>query len=73
MAAVEEATALKQKGNKAVANHDWLEAVDYYTKAIEKFDQDPSFFCNRAQACSLILLELFHLRRKLTESLGRPI
>jgi serine/threonine-protein phosphatase 5 len=44
------ATALKVKGNKAFAEHDWLGAVDYYTKAIEKYDQDPSFFCNRAQA-----------------------
>ena len=44
------ATALKAKGNKAFTEHDWLGAVDYYTKAIEKYDADPSFFCNRAQA-----------------------
>ncbi|KAK5064660.1 hypothetical protein LTR84_000494 [Exophiala bonariae] len=44
------ATALKQKGNKAFAEHDWPTAIDFYTKAIEKYDQDPSFFCNRAQA-----------------------
>jgi serine/threonine-protein phosphatase 5 len=44
------ATALKDKGNKAFASHDWPMAVDFYTKAIEKYDQDPSFFCNRAQA-----------------------
>ena len=49
MASIEEANALKQKGNKAFANHDWLEAVEFYTQAIEKNDQDPSFFCNRAQ------------------------
>ena len=44
------ATALKVKGNKAFAGHDWLAAVDYYTKAIDKNDSDPSFYCNRAQA-----------------------
>lgn len=49
MASIEEANALKQKGNKAFAGHDWLEAVDFYTQAIEKNGQDPSFFCNRAQ------------------------
>jgi hypothetical protein len=25
-----------------------------YTKAIEKYDQEPSFYTNRAQVCSLI-------------------
>jgi serine/threonine-protein phosphatase 5 len=45
----EAATALKQQGNKAFAQHDWPTAVDFYTKAIEKYDRDPSFFCNRAQ------------------------
>lgn len=49
MTAIEEATALKQQGNKAFANHHWLNAVDLYTQAIEKHDQDPSFYCNRAQ------------------------
>ncbi|OCT55089.1 Serine/threonine-protein phosphatase T [Cladophialophora carrionii] len=44
------ATALKTKGNQAFAAHDWLSAVDYYTKAIGKYDADPSFYCNRAQA-----------------------
>lgn len=46
----EAATALKLQGNKAFAQHDWHTAVDFYTKAIEKYDKDPSFFCNRAQA-----------------------
>ena len=45
----EEAVALKQQGNKAFSGHDWLTAIDFYTKAIAKDDQDPSFFCNRAQ------------------------
>lgn len=46
---VEAATALKVKGNKAFAEHDWPGAVDFYTQAIEKYDKDPSFWCNRAQ------------------------
>ena len=41
--------ALKKKGNEAFASHDWSTAVNFYTKAIEKHDKDPSFFCNRAQ------------------------
>lgn len=44
------AIALKNKGNTAFAAHDWPTAVEYYTKAIEKYDKEPSFFCNRAQA-----------------------
>ena len=48
MSAKEEATALKQQGNKAFADHDWLNAVKFYTEAIEKHE-DPSFYCNRAQ------------------------
>lgn len=45
----EAANALKLQGNKAFANHDWPTAVDFYNQAIEKYDQEPSFFCNRAQ------------------------
>ena len=52
MPSAEEATALKQKGNTAFANHDWIKAVDYYTQAIHINDQEPSFYCNRAQASS---------------------
>lgn len=44
------ATALKVKGNKAFAEHDWPAAVDFYTKAADKYNLDPSFYCNRAQA-----------------------
>ncbi|KAI9890519.1 MAG: hypothetical protein M1814_003858 [Vezdaea aestivalis] len=50
MAAGEEAVAFKQKGNKAFAEHDWPTAISFYTKAIEANDQEPSFYCNRAQA-----------------------
>ena len=50
MSAKEEATELKARGNKAFAGHDWPAAVDFYTQAIDKYDQDPTFFSNRAQA-----------------------
>lgn len=46
----EAATAFKTQGNKAFSNHDWLGAIDFYSKAIEKDDTEPSFYCNRAQA-----------------------
>lgn len=49
MTSLEDATALKLKGNAAFAGHDWLKAVDYYSQAIKANDQDPSFYCNRAQ------------------------
>lgn len=52
MSGKEEAIALKLKGNKAIADHDWLGAVEFYTQAIEKYDQDATFFCNRAQVCA---------------------
>jgi serine/threonine-protein phosphatase 5 len=47
--AVEAATALKAKGNKAFAEHDWPSAINFYTQAIEKYDKDASFYSNRAQ------------------------
>ncbi len=49
MPSAEDATALKQKGNKAFQAHDWPAAVDFYTQAIQANDKDPSFYCNRAQ------------------------
>jgi serine/threonine-protein phosphatase 5 len=45
----EDAIALKEKGNAAFKQHDWPTAVDYYTKAIEAYDKEPSFYTNRAQ------------------------
>ena len=45
-----EATALKNKGNDAFKQQDWPQAVEWYTKAIEAYDKEPSFFTNRAQA-----------------------
>ncbi|KAB8237636.1 protein serine/threonine phosphatase PPT1 [Aspergillus alliaceus] len=47
---LEAATALKVQGNKAFAQHEWPAAVDFYTQAIAKYDREPSFFSNRAQA-----------------------
>lgn len=69
----EAATALKLQGNKAFQQHDWPTAVDFYTKAIEKYDKDPSFFSNRAQVCrgphpeTLRLCDRPILGRSLTE------
>lgn len=48
----EEAVALKNEGNKAFAAHDWLGAIDLYTKAIELDDQKPTYYSNRAQVLS---------------------
>ena len=52
MTAAEDALALKQKGNKAFTEHDWPHAVEYYTQAIAAKDDEPSFYCNRAQVRS---------------------
>ena len=49
MAPKEESAELKAKGNKYFASHEWLNAIDAYTKAIDMYDQDPSYYCNRAQ------------------------
>lgn len=49
---IEAATAMKVAGNKAFKEHDWPTAQEYYTKAIEKYDKDPSFYSNRAQVSS---------------------
>lgn len=46
-----EATELKNKGNEAFKKQDWPAAVDWYTKAIEAYDKEPSFYTNRAQVC----------------------
>jgi serine/threonine-protein phosphatase 5 len=46
----EEAVALKNKGNDAFRNQNWPAALEFYTKAIDAYDKDPSFYTNRAQA-----------------------
>ncbi|KAJ8109369.1 hypothetical protein ONZ43_g6156 [Nemania bipapillata] len=48
--AVDQATALKNDGNKAFAAHNWPKAVELYTQAIELNDKEPTFYTNRAQA-----------------------
>ena len=45
----EAADEFKLKGNKAFAEHDWPAAIDFYTKAIDTYDQDATYFTNRAQ------------------------
>ena len=66
MTSIEDATALKTKGNAAFAGHDWLQAVDYYSQAINLNDQDPSFYCNRAQVSfKLAGFDLFFFFRSL--------
>jgi len=45
----EQAVALKNEGNKAFAAHDWPTAIDFYTKAIELDDKEPTYWSNRAQ------------------------
>jgi serine/threonine-protein phosphatase 5 len=41
--------ALKDQGNKAFAAHDWPTAIEFYTKAIEKDPNQPTYYSNRAQ------------------------
>lgn len=43
--------AFKNQGNKAFSAHDWPTAIEFYTKAIELNDKEPTFFTNRAQVC----------------------
>lgn len=48
--AAEDAVGLKNKGNEAFKAKDWPAAIEYYTKAIQLSDKEPSFYSNRAQA-----------------------
>ncbi|KZZ89967.1 ser/thr protein phosphatase type 5 [Moelleriella libera RCEF 2490] len=45
-----EAIEFKNKGNKAFSAGDFPAAVNFYSKAIELNDKEPTFFTNRAQA-----------------------
>ena len=49
----QEAVDLKNKGNKAFASGDWPTAIDFYSKAIDKNDKEPTFYTNRAQVWHL--------------------
>lgn len=44
-----EAIEFKNKGNKAFSAGDFPAAVNFYSKAIELNDKEPTFFTNRAQ------------------------
>ena len=48
----DEATQLKNQGNDAFRQQAWDKALDFYTKAIEAYNAEPSFYTNRAQASS---------------------
>jgi hypothetical protein len=64
----EEATQLKNKGNDAFKNQDFPAALEFYTKAIELWDKEPSFYTNRAQVRKRLLL---HMAVCLHHSLGK--
>lgn len=49
MGVKEDAVALKDEGNKAIAQKDWKKAIEFYTKAIELDDTQAIFYSNRAQ------------------------
>jgi hypothetical protein len=48
-APTDEASKLKDQGNNAFRNQEWDKALDFYTKAIEAYNAEPSFYTNRAQ------------------------
>jgi serine/threonine-protein phosphatase 5 len=56
MAVSEDAVKLKELGNKAFKEHDWLAAIACYTQAIELYDKEASFYTNRAQVSSISIL-----------------
>ena len=45
-----QADQLKEKGNAAFRNGEYLEAEDLYTQAIQKYSRNPLIFTNRANA-----------------------
>lgn len=49
MGVKEDAVAMKEKGNQAIAKKDWAAAIEWYTKAIELDGSQPAFYSNRAQ------------------------
>lgn len=45
-----QADQLKEKGNAAFRNGDYLAAEDFYTQAVQKYSRNPLIFTNRANA-----------------------
>lgn len=43
------AVDVKNQGNEAFKKHNWPAAIDFYSKAIELDDTQPTYFANRAQ------------------------
>jgi len=68
MPSPEDATALKEKGNKAFKEHDWPTAINFYTQAIEANPSEPTFYTNRAQVYSAAHQLLNLTRQSLTAS-----
>jgi serine/threonine-protein phosphatase 5 len=44
----EQAIVFKTEGNKAFAGHNWEKAIEFYSKAIELNDKEPTYWANRA-------------------------
>jgi serine/threonine-protein phosphatase 5 len=61
--AEQQAAAFKNDGNKAFAAHDFITAIELYTKAIELNDKEPTYFSNRAQ----VLLASFKIAAPVTD------
>jgi len=45
-----QAEQLKEKGNAAFRNGEYLEAEDLYTQAVQRYSRNPLIFTNRANA-----------------------
>lgn len=69
MGAKEEGIKLKDLGNKAFAAHDWPTAIDYYTKAIELDNSQPTYYSNRAQVGSSSELTVYVMATALPHGL----
>lgn len=61
MTATEDALSLKEQGNKAFKEHDWVTAVSFYTQAIDLNGKEPTFYTNRAQVPTPRLRHATHL------------
>ena len=43
-----DADVFKEKGNTLVKSQNYEQAIEFYTKAIQVYNKDPVYFCNRA-------------------------